>query len=127
GRMGPLIRRLPMKPAQNPVGVFAPSGRDRSRGHGVFENKIPADDPGNEFAHGRVGISVGAARDGNHRGKLGVTETGKRAADPGDNERKNHRRTRAIRDGSSRPNKQTGADDPTDSERSEVYPAEGSF
>ncbi len=72
---------------------------DRRRGDGVFENQIPADDPGDQFAHGRVGISVGAAGDGNHRREFGVTKAGKRAADAGDDKREHDRWTRAIGDG----------------------------
>ena len=49
----------------------------------VFENEIPADDPGDEFAHGRVGVGISAARDGNHCGEFRVTNGGE-AADDGD-------------------------------------------
>ena len=39
---------------------------------GIFENQVPADDPGDEFAHGGVSVSVGAARNRNHCCELGV-------------------------------------------------------
>ena len=46
---------------------------------GVFENQIPADDPGDQFAEGRVGVGVGRAGNRNHRRELGVAEPGERA------------------------------------------------
>ena len=50
---------------------------------GVLEDQVPADDPGDEFAHGGVGVGVGAAGDGDHGGEFGVAEAGE-AADDGD-------------------------------------------
>ena len=99
-------------------------GRRRDR---VFKNQIPTDDPCHQFAHRRVGISVGAAGDWNHRRELGVTQAGKCAADSGDNKREHHRRTRAIGDCSGGPHEQTGADDSADAERDQVNRPEGTF
>ena len=56
---------------------------DAHVGEGVFEDEVPADDPGDELAEGGVGVSVGGAGDGDHAGELGVTEAGE-AADQGD-------------------------------------------
>ena len=56
-------------------------------GAGVFEDQIPADDPGDQFAHGGVGVGIGRAGDGNHRGEFGITEAGERA-DKGDQDQR---------------------------------------
>ena len=54
----------------------------------VFKNQVPADDPGKDFAEGCVGVSVGAAGDGDHRGQFGVAQSGKAAGD-GHQEKRN--------------------------------------
>ena len=60
---------------------------------GVFQDQVPADDPGDQLAHGRVGVGVGAAGDRNHRRQLGIAEPGKRADDRHQHERNRQRRT----------------------------------
>src|SRR3954451_1765072 len=52
----------------------------------VFEDEVPADDPGDEFAHGGVRVGIRAAGDGNHRGEFGVTERSE-CADDGDEDK----------------------------------------
>ncbi len=54
---------------------------------GVFENEVPADNPGDEFAHGGVGVGVGAAGDGDHRGEFGVADGSEAADDRDEDER----------------------------------------
>src|SRR5262249_36054997 len=126
-RMRPLIRDSPVEPAENAIGVLTPGRRNGCRGDRIFENQIPANDPGDKFAHGRVRVSVGAARNWNHRSEFRVTKTGEGAADARNDERKDYRWTRAISDRSSGANEQTGTDDPADSERDKVDPTERSF
>ena len=58
---------------------------------GVFEDEVPADDPGDQLAHGGVGVGVGAAGDGDHRGQLGVAEAGEGADDGDQDERERER------------------------------------
>ncbi len=48
---------------------------------GVLEDEIPTDDPGDQFAHGGVGVGVRAAGNGNHRRQLRVAEPGEGADD----------------------------------------------
>ena len=71
---------------------------DRHVGEGVLEDEVPADDPGHQFAQGGVGVGVSGARDGNHRGELGIAEPGEGADDGDQHERKRQRRAGA-RDG----------------------------
>src|SRR5262252_5197533 len=40
---------------------------------GVFEDEVPADNPGDDLAHGGVGVGIRAAGNGNHGGQFGVT------------------------------------------------------
>src|SRR5271155_5117529 len=63
--------------------------------YGVFQDEVPADDPGDELAHGGVGVSVGAAGNGDHGGQLGVTDGGKSADDGHQDERKRDRGARS--------------------------------
>ncbi len=56
---------------------------DAHVGEGVFEDEVPADDPGDELSHDGVGVGVGGAGDGDHAGELGVTEAGE-TTDDGD-------------------------------------------
>jgi len=62
---------------------------------GVFQNQIPADDPGHEFAERGVGVSVGGAGDGNHGRQFCVTEPGEDADNSHQHQRKGKRRSRA--------------------------------
>ena len=59
----------------------------------VFENQVPADDPGNQLAEGGVGVGVCRAGDGNHGGQFGVTEASEDADNGYENERKGEGRT----------------------------------
>ena len=59
---------------------------DAHVGEGVFEDEVPADDPGDELAHDGVGVGVGGAGDGDHAGELGVTEAGEATDDGDENE-----------------------------------------
>jgi len=62
---------------------------------GVFQNQIPADDPGHEFAERGVGVSVGGAGDGIMDASSGVTEPGEDADNSHQHQRKGKRRSRA--------------------------------
>ncbi len=50
--------------------IGGPAYGYRCGSHCVFEHQVPADDPGDELADGGIGVGVGAAGDGNHRGEL---------------------------------------------------------
>ena len=76
---------------RQPHHVARPAHRYRGRAHRVFEHQVPADDPRQQFAHGGVGVGVGAAGDRNHGGELAVAHAGEGAADGGDDEREDHR------------------------------------
>ena len=52
---------------------------DRHVRAGVLQDQIPADDPGDQLAQRGVGVGVGRAGNGNHRGQFGIAEAGERA------------------------------------------------
>ncbi len=67
------------EPVEQIDDVRGEADADAHVGAGVFEDQIPADDPGDELAERGVGVGVGGAGDGNHGGQLGVAEAGERA------------------------------------------------
>ena len=42
----------------------------------IFQDQIPADDPGNQLAHSGIRVRVRAARDRNHGSQFRVTQSG---------------------------------------------------
>src|SRR6476660_3415130 len=108
-RMRPLVRYLHPEPVEDPIRVLAPGDGDGRRGYGILEDQIPSDDPGDQLAHRGVGIGVSAAGERNHGGKLGVTKTGKCAAEAGNDEGENDGWTRTVGDRRGRPDKKAGA------------------
>src|ERR1035437_2815084 len=58
---------------------------------------MPADDPREKLAHRCVGVSVGAAGDGDHRCEFGVAQTSEQAAEAGDDERDHDGRPGVLR------------------------------
>ena len=106
-------------------GVAGPSDGDRGGGEEVFQDKVPADDPGEEFAEAGVGVCVSAAGGGNHGGVLGVAEAGKEAADARDGEGENEGGSGVVCGGGASENEDSGADDGADAEESELPGAEG--
>ena len=63
--------------------------------NGVFEDQIPADDPGEDLAQRRVRVRVRAAGDGNHRRQFGIAERREAARDRHQHERQRNGRPRA--------------------------------
>ena len=62
-------------------GVAGPSDGDGGGGEEVFQDKVPADDPSEQFAEASISVGIGAACGGNHSGVFGVAEAGKETAD----------------------------------------------
>jgi len=62
-------------------GIARPANGDGGRGEEVFEDEIPANDPGQKFAQGRISVGVGTTSCGDHGGIFGITESGKETAD----------------------------------------------
>src|ERR1035437_993427 len=79
GGREPLGIQVDAEPVEQIDDVGREADRDAHVGEGVFEDEVPADDPGDEFAKGRIGVRVGRPGDGDHRGEFGVAEAGERA------------------------------------------------
>ena len=76
--------------AQQPDQIVRPADRDGCGADRVFEHEIPADDPREKFAHGGVGVGIGAAGDRDHGGEFAVAHAGEGASDGGDDEGEDH-------------------------------------
>jgi hypothetical protein len=93
----------------------------------ILEDQIPADDPGDELAEGRIAIGVRASRDGNHARELGVAQTGEQTAQSRENEGQNDGGSRVLRGGGAGQHEDSGADDGADAQRGEIQRAEGAL
>ena len=121
GRSNQLRRKVDTQPSQQLHDVGAPAGRDRGRPECIFENQVPADDPGEDFAQRCIAIRVGRSRDRNQRSELGVAQTGKSATHAGQDEREHDGRPGILgRDGSGQ-YENAGANDSSDAERDQVH------
>ena len=69
------------EPLKKRFNVRCEADADAHVGEGVFEDEVPADDPGDELAEGGVGVCVGRASDGDHRSQFRVAQTGEDADD----------------------------------------------
>lgn len=106
-------------------GVARPSDGDGGGSEQVFQDKVPADDPSEEFAQAGVGVGVGAAGGGNHGGVFGVTEAGKETANARDGEGENEGRSGVVCCSRAGEDKDSGADDGANAEKGELPWAEG--
>ncbi len=93
-RTGPPVGQVDPEGCQLRLGVSAEADRDGHVADHIFQDQIPADDPGKNLAQGRVGIGVGAARDGNHRSQFGIAQAGKTAGHGHQQKRDGDRRAR---------------------------------
>ena len=66
---------MPMKSLE----VLRPAVGDGGGGDGVFEDEVPADDPGEHLAQRDIGVGVGGAGHRRHRGEFRVAQGGEDA------------------------------------------------
>src|SRR6266446_4627749 len=97
-----------MKNIQQLDEVVRPAGGTRACSPGVFQRQVPANDPGQQLAQRRVGVSVGAPRQRDHGGKFGVAKPSEST-------------TKAREHENARP------DDGPDAERGELYRSQSSL
>ncbi len=134
---GPVVGRDPRRDGDAEAGdegleVVAPADGDGHVAHGVLDDQIPADDPGDDLAQRRVRVGVGAPRDGDHRGELGVAERREATRDPGQDERHDEGRSGAGPGGVAGRRRadrreDAGPDDGADAEQDDVEGSEGPF
>ncbi len=96
--------------------VTAPTDGHRGAGHHVFQNQIPADEPGDELAERRVAVGVGAAGDRHHGGEFRIAQPGEHAADTGNDEGKDDGGAGMFGCRESGEHEYPGADDAADAE-----------
>ena len=116
-RVAPRVGDVQAEVLEQLVEVFAPGDADGRGADRVFEDQVPADDPGDQLAHRRVRVGVRAARHRDHRRELGVAEARERAADRRDDEPERDRRAGVVGGGGGRAHEQARADDGADAER----------
>src|SRR5215471_19446307 len=100
--------------------ISGPSDGDCGGCSQIFEHKVPADEPGEKPAEGRVGVSVGRACHGNHGRELGVAEAREQAAKTGDNKRDDDAGACIGGCGMAGDHEDARADDGADAERYEL-------
>ena len=105
------------KIAQKTRNIAGPADCDRCRAEGIFEDQVPTDDPGDEFTHRRIGISIGAAGNRHGRSHLGIAEAREGADEPGEDKREAHSRPGMGGGGIARQNEDARTDDAADTKR----------
>src|SRR5271157_2117646 len=120
-----LRRDVDAKVLQEADEVAAPTGGDGRRAESVFQDEVPADDPGEEFAQGRVAVRVSRSGDGNQRGEFGIAQSSEDTTQPSQYEREHDRRTGVLRSRRSSEYENSGADDSADAQSNEIYGAQG--
>ena len=76
--------------ADEALHVARPRRGGRRDADPVFEDQIPADDPGDELAQRRIRVGIRAARDRHHRREFRITQRDEDAGQPGQRERRQH-------------------------------------
>ena len=104
--------------------IARPADGDRDGADGVFEDQVPADDPGEQLAQRGVAIGVGAAGHRDERGEFAVAESGEDRSKAGQDKREHNCRPGVLRRDRSREHKDARADNGADAERGEVHGAE---
>ena len=86
GRGGDLRRQLKVETLEQGDEIAAPSDGNRRGADSVFDDEVPANDPGEDFAQRGVAVGVGGAGDRNQGGEFGIAEPGEDAARARENE-----------------------------------------
>ena len=107
--------------------VSGPAGSHCRGAESVFQDQIPADDPGEDFAQRGIPVSVGRSRDGNQGCKLRVAEASKRTGDSGEGEGEHDGGPGILSGHRSGEHEDAGADDGADAEGDEVSHPESAF
>ena len=89
---------VPADQMQEVIQIDAPVFRDDRTGHEHLEDQIPADNPGDQLPHRRVGEGICGPGDRDHRRELRIAHDGRTAHDTGNQKAQNRRRTRMIGD-----------------------------
>src|SRR6266545_359399 len=107
------------------IEVIGPGDRDGHVADRVFDDQVPADDPGEQLTERSVGVGVGGPRDRNHRGELRIAERREAADDSRQDEREDERgacaRTHTVSRGCRADRREdAGTDDRSDAQSNDV-------
>ena len=100
--------------------VTRPSDRHCGRAQRIFEDQVPADDPGDDLAHRRIGVGVGTPGDRNGRGHFCVTQPRKGAGNRSEDEGHRDGRPGVGRGGVSGQHENARPDDGADAQGDEI-------
>ena len=95
GGRNPFRIGMPAEPVEQVHDVRGKADADGHVADGIFQDEVPADNPGDQFAHGGVGVGVGAAGNGNHGGEFRVADGSETADDGHENKRQGNGRASA--------------------------------
>ena len=112
------------KIAEQVLEVRGPAVGHRGRGHGVFQDQVPADDPGEQLAERRVGVGVGRARHRHHGGELGVAQGREHAGEARGDEGEHQGGPGLVVRGHAGEHEDAGADDGPDAEARQLHRTE---
>ncbi len=97
GRGGKRGRKMDADVFHQSVEISAPADRHGRSRRQIFQDEVPPDDPGEEFAERGIGIAVGAARHRNHGGEFRIAKPRQQAAEARDGVGDHNPRPRIIR------------------------------
>ena len=103
--------------------IARPADRNRADHQRIFEDQRDPDHPGDQFAEHRIGISVGAARRGDHRRNFRIGKRSAGADHAGNGEGENDGRT-GLAGTHADQGENARADDRTDTQCDKVRPAQ---
>ena len=109
-RVGERLRQVDSEDRQDVLEVLRPAVGDGHRRHGILQDQVPPDDPGEQLAQRGVGICIGRARHGNHRREFRIAERREDAGDARRHKRHYQRGTGAVVGGLTGENEDAGAD-----------------
>ena len=121
------MRQMQAEQFQDLAEVPGPADGHRGGGDGVFQDQVPADDPGDQFANAGVGVAISAARASDGARQLGIGQRGEGAGDTRQNEGEHDRRARMLRRHHAGEHEDARADDAADSQHGQVKCAEAAF
>ena len=113
-------RQVDVQLLQQAHEIAGPPGGYGGGAKSIFEDQVPADDPGDQLAQGGIAVGVSGAGDGNNGGELRIAKPGKGAGDAGKDKAESHRRAGMERRRLPSQHEDARADDGADAESYEI-------
>jgi hypothetical protein len=104
--------------------VPSPSRSHGSRAERIFQDQVPANDPGKNLTQGGIAIGISRAGNGNQGSEFGIAQPGEHATGSGQNERQHDCRPGVLSGCRSGQNEDARADDGADTQRDQVNRAQ---